>query len=289
MAEGEKQAVGLSIPWVGVLIGVPYLVGYLTVAVYLARFSVVPLDLIRVQYIAAGAWSMLPLLLFFLPLSYLGGYLHDAFVEKDGREVASRWRYACYVAVQVVTSLVGAVGICGVLISLLKFSIGDTIDAFTPAITTYEIFEFLAIAFAFACGIVLTASVTWTLLRNVKPHEFWQSFNNLAWGCCFFFLMAGAVVGYVLFFATNMYGKIPSYLGGGAPVPVEIALKEKDGLENTAKQFSGSYYLLTSTEHNLYLFRQADRQAIEMSREIVAIIKYATPARAASSSPQKPN
>jgi hypothetical protein len=275
MAEDDKTDANLlSKAWIGAyLVGVPYLIGYLVVTIHLATYSLLPLEVIRIQYVVAGIWSIVPLVIILYPLTALVATLHD---EYRGGKIEISWRALFSHLRRIVQSLISSFGICMGLLFTFKLVTGG-LDFSSFGITIRDGLTFLEIVLLFACVIAAFVSGTWLFWRDVEVGDIGASFNDLIWGTTFALLACAAGFFYILFFATHVYGKIPSFLGGGAAVPVSIYLKhaetgklqqENEGLE------SGSYYLLTTTEHSFFLLRLNSKRAIEVSRESVEAVSY---------------
>src|SRR5436305_7854789 len=89
----ETKRPALSITWLGAYaVGVPYMTGYIIVTIHLANFNVSPADLIRLQYIVAGVWSLLPLLVVVYPVVWLAAFLDHTYRGWGRINVAGSWR-----------------------------------------------------------------------------------------------------------------------------------------------------------------------------------------------------
>src|ERR1700687_2555981 len=75
-AESTNPQSGLSIADVGRIgigiVGLLYVLGFLVVTFHLSQFGVAPVTWVRPQYLLAGIWCLLPVLLFAMGLAFAG-------------------------------------------------------------------------------------------------------------------------------------------------------------------------------------------------------------------------
>jgi hypothetical protein len=287
--EGDKTGF-LSKAWANAyLLALPYLVGYVVVTIHLAKFGILPLDVISLQYVTAGIWSILPLIIIFYPLLGLATALHDQYKRGESTPKLSRSTLLSHV-LKIGFALFITYGWCVILVGLFRWVAGELIDNISLALTIRDILKFLGITLIFALAIAFCAFYAWLFLRDVKISDFHSSFNDLVWGLNFGFFLCAVFLCYIFYFATNMYGEIPAYLGGGAPVPISIHLKQQK-ISNSSPETgpipSGRYYLLTTTEHSFYVSSMQGRHAIEISREVVEEVEYGLPPESQQDKEQK--
>lgn len=273
MAEASESK-SPSLAWIGAyLVGVPYLFGYLVVTIHLARFSVAPLDLIRVQYIAAGVWSVLPLIFLLFPFVFFAFSL-DADRKKSEPGDRPLWRRLLTLGAQIVSALLGALGASVAVIAVLNWASGGLMGG-AGVDDIIMIIKFLGGTCLFALLLVACGFTAWRSFADVDYTKPLSSFGDLIGGSCFALIEFVLMISYLFYFASNMYGKIAAYLGGGASIPVVIGFKDSDDHPDKAKTIvSGPYELLATTERNLYVLRPNTKKAIEISRDSVETIEF---------------
>jgi hypothetical protein len=173
-------------------------------------------------------------------------------------------------------SVVSAGGWCFMVFALFDWAIGSRLHTMPNSITLLELLRFLGVTALLALALAVLAFASSHFFKRAGVEKFKGSFGDIVWGCGFGSAGVAVLLSYIFYFTTNMYGKIPAYIGGGAPIAVYVYLKERSNRALTADPIliSGKYLLLTSTEHRIYLLSSDERKAIEISREIVEAMEY---------------
>ena len=241
-AVSERSVVGEVERWTKVGIGIfgfLYVLGFLVHTLYLASYGVAAMNLLRIQYIMAGVWALMPMALI------IGFYFWVSYAV-ESRKPGTHYAYSAAVA------SIAFVGIVGLAVSPF-----DEIFTLPPHAG-------VDVAWMIGLVVVLIGLVV-VLARQIKEGA------RIDWIIA---LLAIASVGYVVRFSHLVYPGIPASIGGGRPINVRFAIS--DEMKRIVPiDVARTYPLLMTTDRS---FTVLDRgHPVELSRDAVKAILYETP------------
>lgn len=237
-----------------------YLLGFLVVAYNLSQYGVSSMAVLKLQYLLAGIWLLLPLAVLSL---LIAGFL--AFSWLPLPKGKPRIRLVGF------TSLIASFAL--VLATLSAF--GVNVVAFYDKGSTHANFIDRVSILA---GIVAMAAFFWYVGRILKDEPNEKMNRNIQKTAVFYFLTASVLIllGYVSFFARNWYPLIPYSLGGGKPASVVFLLKTEMGhgespvISDSSGMRSIPYKLLFVTDKTFVVLSPSkEEKAIEFNRDAV--------------------
>lgn len=234
------------------IVGILYGLGFLVVTLHLSRYHVLPFGLLRVQYLLAGIWVLVPLTAVVLPLLWVAAVLHDQYRKGHAPGHGRLWRTVLHV-MKVGTAIMVSVGWLGIMHMILRTAAPELVGPLGE-IDNIFLFRYAGIVLLYAIGIAVTISGAWIFFRDVVWSDVIASANDILWGvmsASFAFVLSLA---YVFHFSTSAYPRLPAVLGGGAPVKVFLLDKE-EVLGSLDRQLSApinknqAYDMLLETDH----------------------------------------
>jgi len=238
-----------------------YVVGFIVVGVYLSGYGVSSLELLRIQYLAAGFWCGFPLLFFYLATALF----QNVFVF-DSRRSPGPIRRAL---VREALSFAALLSIL-LLIGFVKLAVRSSGSFATGIIVAALHLRVSALIGLIVC--MLGADLC-RVARGVLQDKDLKRAAGATGGA---FLVA-----WVMLFSRNVYPVIPFSLGGGQPRDVVFILNEpaqqSPATSFLARDGQGSqtvtYKLLLENEGSFVVISPKDGQkAIEFDRKAVAAV-----------------
>jgi MFS family permease len=252
-------------------VGALYVIGFLVVTFHVAQFGFVSVSWLRPQYLLAGIWCLLPLLLFISDLAFVGLQIVEPWI-KYSNVVSKRTRRYRYVK-SVIQGLAGMFAATGFVSILILWATGQPVKAtWSPSTVIALKLAGLCLA-AFVLG---TLGITWLTAaaesEETRTDRFVARFSLGTVVC----LMALAVgIAYIRYFSIAVYSAIPSTLGGGRPQTVVFLLdRSHSDPPPVAADGSGSrsvsYHLLLKTDNTYVVQSQTNGEgAIEFRQDSV--------------------
>jgi hypothetical protein len=197
-------------------IGLLYALGLVTVALYASQFGVMALDLVKAQYVLAGFWVILPLLLVLLSISLSATIMRYKLKDEGPLPVTRRRQvlYWCFVVCGAVLLLSMCIGIGLWMLSPLPFS-------------SRLVWEHCGGALGLGMLGYLTLGAIKESAQALRQHwsdgPVWDlgkpRFQGVfVWGS----LAIVGVAAYLGRFALTLYALIPPAIGGGQPLIVQL-------------------------------------------------------------------
>jgi len=220
--ENTKNAFEIGGKLVFGSIAICYLMGLMVVNIYLNNFGVYSPTLFRLSYIAAGAWSLIPIALMLVAVILISGVLIqvpkiDSFFRKLSGEQKDMDRADSVFSLFIALALLAVVVIAALIV---RKSIDNA--GFTGSLFAGEVKATVA-------SIVLYGVVLGPLLSYLLPSRI-SRFSTISLTV----VMLGLVsFGHAYEFAKSVYGNIPASLGGGKPKEVQLVLD----LSNNDREF----------------------------------------------------
>ena len=243
---------------VGPFLGFVYLAGFVVVAGHLSRYGISSISLFHVQYLAAGAWVVAPVVIM-RGMQVASQQFIDQTLAPDriGQGLALRRR--AFVALM--ASVPGLIVI---------FAVSTLLVSREPGAPTWGIVVAL---WGFYWAMTTSGDLLWLSWRTPSAVErtWWAGRKALAYCTT---LLVSVFLAYVIFFAIRIYPLIPYSLGGGKPVTVVFLLGEKEAPDFLARDVSSRrsvpYKLLAATDKTFVIapFNPNER-SIEFSRDMV--------------------
>jgi hypothetical protein len=235
-----------------VTLSVLYLFGFSIVSLYLAGYGIHSVALLRIQYIAAGFFSLGPILLVFLAgsLFRLGRY---DFLAWSG--VRPAFLILCRLLMVFVTASLATGGIASPFLAQrdLKQVFWLHLGLFLKLIA-YAMLPMLGTLWMLRTGQASSK-------HDTRPPSVSFSVASSVTFSLFFFLA------YMNFFARQIYGGIPFSVGGGAPQPVVFLLKgDSNGsalplIADQSGRKSVPYQLVLETEKSYAVLSNSSSEA----------------------------
>jgi MFS family permease len=252
-------------------IGVLYVIGFLVVTFHLAQFGFVSVNWLRPQYLLAGIWCLLPVLVFIGCLALAGLHIVRPWM-KYSNVVPKRTRRNRYVK-SVIQGVIGIIGATVFVSSLISLATGQPIDArWIPSIAITLRLAGLSLA-AFVLGTLGIAGFGYHRREEETRSDRYVARIS---GDTVILLMALVVgMGYIRYFSIKVYSTIPLTFGGGRPQTVVFLFdKSHSDPAPVAADGSGSrsvpYHLLLKTENTYVVQSQANgEEAIEFRQDSV--------------------
>lgn len=276
MASMDRQLPVAKLAQIGaVVVGTLYVVGFLVVTFHLSEFGVTPATLLRPQYLVAGIWCLIPLVLFIAAFAFAALQFAEPWIR--GSVVVPR---STRIYRHIIGGFQGAVGlVCS--FTFIAFGIGKLLGISRPfGVARYAVLitVTLAILSLLVAGTGFFA-VKWSLalLKERDPNRLridrlvtTTSVTALtAFVCLAFAIM------YVRHFSVRVYSGIPASIGGGKPQTV-VSLLDPSAKSSPplALDRSGTrsvpYSLLLRTESSYIVQSPVDGEnAIEFRQESV--------------------
>ena len=256
-------------------IGGIYAIGLAVVTLHLAKYGVANVGLMHAQFVLAGVMALVPIVGVAFMVAVVVALLQH---ELGGRAVAGVPRASgSFVRRRdMVVGVLGAtIGILGIARFFLSF-LGDRSEDIT---TPIQFGELVVIALA-VLGFV--AAIAWGVgiaryARTDQPGD--TPYRVLGWSLAF-----AAGIGYLGYFTSHVFPRVPAAAGGGAPTAVHMVMRSDSeplglaaamrGLEQDA---ACRHRLLFATEESYIVIDPRDStNAIEISRDLVAAMRSVT-------------
>ena len=207
-----------------------YVLGIIVINVHLGRYGIYSLNLLRVSYITAGLWSIVPLVLPVLILiaawriffrSRLYTIVLDV-VIKHRRETNKHERFVIASSFMAIYMFITFVPIFGYLLITAALTAG-----ITPDRGWKFSFEFAIIGTFLLLSLTMGSCFERRFPRFRRESKDKPLFDSLAEsGRLFLFISVPVIILlHTIYFGIGQYESIPSYLGGGKPITVQFSLE----------------------------------------------------------------
>jgi hypothetical protein len=207
-----------------------YVLGIIVINVHLGRYGIYSLNLLRVSYITAGLWSIVPLVLPVLVLvaawriffrSRLYTIVLDV-VIKHRRETNKHERFVITSSFMAIYMFITFVPIFGYLLITAALTAG-----ITPDRGWKFSFEFAIIGTLVLLSLTVGSSFERGFPRFRRETKDKPLFDSLAETSRVFLFISVPVIIllHTIYFGLGQYESIPSYLGGGKPITVQFSLE----------------------------------------------------------------
>ena len=234
----------------GVLaLALTYPLGILVVSLYLARYTVSPLSLLRVQYVVAGLWLLVPIAAIFALSAWFGIVFRDSVRDRKRTSESVRvWLLFMPVALYRATIAVfGFLVVSGLLAGVALAPLGPGADSpvgFLFSLSTLALFGYAALAVVLGWAFVIMLGGVIGALKSAPPAPLDHPtitredsvLGKVAGAIVVGSLYLMAVLAYTGNFASSFYPEIPATLGGGKPTMVRFLLRGEDS-DGPAKGF----------------------------------------------------
>jgi hypothetical protein len=257
-----------------------YAWGFIVVSIYLSQYSVVSLNLLRIQYILAGIWIIVPIIIFTIALSWFFSSIYYQYFENRNRINPPDTRKMRFMRI-LVGLLAGfmSLSFCyWVTTNFISWSAPNVFAQFTP-LSISDVLKLIVFCF----GIDLSILFSWALMYRTRAEsgkgDFLPFFSAVT-GFSFAGLM---IIGYTFYFAINIYPKIPSFFGGGQPIEVRFILAHDDNYESLRdslhfvddQELSPTVRLVTTTENDYIIIDPTDsRRVILLPQKSVSLFIF---------------
>jgi len=261
----------------GVIGGICYVIGYIAVNIYLSQFGVNYLNLIQARYFATGL-----LYIVFLGLVFIGPVLSIIAFRQTKSIKTSSTRNLQSVAL-VIANIA--------LISILIWAIGllvtevDRFDPFAHPISARQVTLWIALPISHL-ALIFPIIVMWLVerylaIRAIKISEDKTPGSTQEYRLIFRAIFSGLFVICLLIslyvFAVSVYPNVSPSFGGGAPILVQVLVREESKLStldiSVIDGLTEPLILIDQTSEKLLLHNGID-QIIELqTRDIVAIVR----------------
>jgi hypothetical protein len=224
--KAELNIADLTKFWVG-SVGLLYVLGFLVVTFRLSQFGVAPVTWLRPQYLLAGIWCLLSVLLF----TGAGAFTAFSFTSDSiGRStmVPRETRVKRYVVGTIEAS---AVLFCS--FAFISSLVGKAVDPSSQLLRSWHTGSMVTLKLAL-CLLATIACAIWTIDLYANVMNSWESLRKerlvslSSFGVLSLFSSLFFVVLYVYFFSVSVYSGIPSNLGGGKPRSVVFLIEKAD-------------------------------------------------------------
>ena len=253
--------------------GLCYLVGYLTVNIYLSQFAVSYLNLVHTRYLAAGLlFAVITALVFAGPLVSFRAARDSLTGESHGR---IRWDTLLALATANVILMAVMVWVIGLVVTEV-----DRNDPFAFPVATRQALIWVALpvsqlALAFP---VFVSSITGVVLarrRLPSGSDAGRSPLFMQIALAGLFVICGLISLFV--FAVDVYPNTSPSFGGGAPSRIQLLVRDDATLERvgieTTSGVTEPIILLDQTDSRILLMTP-HQQTVELAvSEFIAIIR----------------
>jgi hypothetical protein len=238
------------------LLGSLYLLGFLVVASHLSRYGVSSFSVLHLQYLIAGAWVLVPLMVLAVV-----NLLPRRFDERVAPAIPGKFNWRGLVISLFFT------GIPFLLFMLILNAALSSVGALTWGI--------LIRPYLFYVVTSNLAQMFWMSWRTETGKETrWMNRSHAAPFYLAFLLVV--MLGYTVWFSARIYPLIPFSLGGGRPLTVVFVEGDKkmpEEIQRTEGSIKRSipYKLLLSTDRYYVVVAPSPKErSLEVSRDSVA-------------------
>jgi len=254
------------------IVAAVYAVGYLVVTFRLAQSGVTPIAWLRLQYLTAGIWCLLPFALFSCAVAFGGFVFFEPWMKSWSRGVMDvprrtlNYRYVKGSVLSVVMLFCVFSLISGFLEKFL--SLPASSGWWKPS---YDITMKLGLLAVLTAAATLFAIVP---TPKVKEEPVEKAVSQFFWNVLWVFGAIALWVRYIFYFSITVYPAIPPSLGGGRPQAVVFVIDPTEHsspvLADSSRTHSIPYKLLLQTE-NSYVVESPTKgeRVIEFKQESV--------------------
>jgi len=258
------------------LLAMVYVVGLAVVTLHLARYGVFGVGLAEGQYLLAGIWALVPLVVVgFLVSVATALVLH----ERAGRAAGGAARVSGSFAKRrdMVIGVLGVtLGMLLMTLFLLSFAGARSADDLAQAFTLGELIVAALVTLGFVAAFAWGVGMT-MLARSAESVD--APYRMLG-----IMLAATALIAYIGYFTDTIYPRIPSAVGGGAPTAVHMVMKSDSSpgtlgsvMRGLATDAACRHRLLFANGNEYIIVDPRDStNGIEVARELVAAVRTVT-------------
>jgi hypothetical protein len=237
-----------------------YVIGLIVVNIHLSQYGFYSLSLLQLNYITAGIWALLPILL----VVFIIVYIVDTFFTEWEREQPStlKWK-TVVVGIGIIFAGTGVFG----LLSMLARALGLTFG-----------WNWVLVSGAGAGAAFFLMITVFTIASPKSFSTVKATFNTLQ----IIFLTAVIFIAYVAYFARALYKELPGALGGGRPHLIRLVVEPeaKPFLENAGLQFPNEpnktepLELIVSTDKEYVLLSNPSKNAVSVPNGLVKAVIF---------------
>src|SRR6267143_1484566 len=275
--QDSGKTIDLVVKATAIALSVLYIFGYFVVSLRLAEFGIHSVALLRIQYLAAGFFSLGPLFLIYLLSALARSGFEKLFVGESrlGPLPASTWpriRSVCVALLRIGWELLQILVIAGMVIDGIA-------SIFVPDVHENLLWRHPWIFIRLVRDSALTVlGVLWVprAISLLKKEERGLNFKTASQIGLPLVFSAFFVLAYTKQFSHDVYPEIPFAIGGGKPESVVFLLKRTTGLDSPpvvrdkTKDRSIPYKLILETDNSYAVISQgSDERAIQFNREAV--------------------
>jgi hypothetical protein len=257
------------------VLGALYVVGLCVVTLHLARYGVSGAGLVQAQYVLTGVLAAAPLVAVVTVAAIVVALaLHESRdAALPGQRPSGRFTGRPRFVLGVLGGTVGMVGLAAFFLSFVGDRFADDVTA-PFSLGEVLVIAMIVLGFAFAIG--------WgALIVSLAPPGGRTTAPSTALGLV---LAVAATLGYLGYFTSTIYPRVPAAAGGGAPTPVHIVLKSDSAPGSLTTVLRGlpfdavcRHRLLYATPASVIIVDPRDStNGIAISRELVAAVRAVT-------------
>lgn len=241
-------------------ISVAYVLGLLIINFHFSALGITDMSLLRVNYILAGTWSLIPILITILIIAVSYSLLMP--IWSNGKVIK-------------IVSIFISLALAIVYLTIAVFTVKKFLDVSTN--NAFAIFGFPIM------GVVccLPSMGLLKLEHKLDSKEIKRS-KKIAATCFMVILALILILHYTFIFAGSIYPSIPSCLGGGNSVPVEMYVDEystaNESFKNcqiaSGKGDSWKAQLVLATDKGYVLLVGNHKEILWIKRDEVKAVRY---------------
>jgi hypothetical protein len=261
------------------LVGVLYGFGFTVVSVHLARYSVSPYGLLRTQYLLAGIWLLVPLVLVALPALWMIAALRHQDNPSDDK--LEGWRRVYRRAGKIWQALWLTSTI--VLLLILFSNTLLPVDLLTAGrrLDVSFLSRHALTTLVFGVSLVTASTGAGYCARKARQgNDRVRQVRSYLWAAMLASVTLIVLFMYIGHFAVTAYPRIPASIGGGEPVSLRFLLKSDEAAKPVAasKQQltlgTNSFELVSETADEYIVVTPADhsRTVVVRKSEVLGAI-----------------
>jgi hypothetical protein len=252
-----------------------YVIGLAVVTLHLAKYGIANVGLVQAQFVPAGVMALVPIVavaflvavVVALMQHELSGRFATGVPRASGSFVKRR---------DMVVGVLGAIiGILGIARFFFGF-VGARSDDVTAPLSVGEILIVGLAVLGFVAAIAWGVGIA-RYARTEQPAD--MPYRVLGWS-----LALAGVIGYIGYFTSSVFPRVPAAAGGGAPTAVHIVMRSDSEPVSLAAAMRGlpqdaacRHRLLFATRDSYIVVDPRDStNAIEIARELVAAVRSVT-------------
>jgi hypothetical protein len=225
------------------VLGMFYVTGLIVVSAHLNKYGIFSLSLLRLNYIMAGIWALLPIFVLLTVLTIgwsllrrsSASLLFSHLFTKKKKESDEPDMFEAVLSLLPFIGFIAGIFIAGFYLKELPVAIVFTHNLFLWA--AFLSFCILLIYVLFSLGYVQASRIL--LFYLISP-------------------IVALFIGYILYFGKFYYSEIPAYLGGGGSSEVQLVIEADDKLVAELEEFGISFRKASVTQEQAARNSQSD-------------------------------